>query len=654
MEDSTGGATKIKMPGTANINYNYFKRYISDEWYFKKNVTPDHGVKTKIINDVLNTGLERHYAPLLASTVNGADYYGMGYPKTDLGPINPPPGVTDFDVTVPAGIDMDYVRQVFLTPTDTSNISGMGISLPVGIWQTPMESYRIDKAARKIKFHYPIEWAKGVFQQGPVSGKWRRKLSRGELGGTNISVTPMVPNKKIPLSMPQTQPLGEGGHSWPTQQSVPVLSGSDQVFVNGEQWTRVSDLSTTVLSDAGYTTPASRAAAKVYEIDNSTGEVTFGDNTLGLIPPDSSATLTAKISAVWIHEESSFNIKLGETVEVIKLDLSEITAENCPRDPSDPDNPNKYGIIFSEMPMVVYGIPKVPVTIVCMEDLYVGPINSPYLKNTYPSDGTNIYKAGDVSDVSTNYPQDSKYVCPVGLMSAKVTYLDMTYAPITTAGKKVWANSFCESGTRKTITLNKVALFHSVVRDYIRGSEFYGPWSPFYGNQMGMLSCNGLQSRGNGHREWNDAYLINDAFWKDYSDSYSPGANEIKLIGSVYNDVNYDLINWVNKDATGTSGRGGKKKVVTHWICSDSYGYDDELGARIYASSFRSWDRTNPTKSGPPPNMPKEIKVISVDFADDRAVGAFLTELENLINANQSYNDEYGKALSELQSSLYH
>ena len=659
VQDKSSGVTKINMPGTTNINYNYFKRYITDEWHFKKDAPVYHGKKIKITNDVLDSNLSFQNPPFpVTATTNIFDgKNGYGFPGTSLGLIYFTGG-SGFEVKVPPDIDMDYVRHVFLVSSDTNQISA-GCSFPVGNWQNPMTSYTVDRVNRKIKFKYPVEWAKGVFESDPVAGKWRRKFARGdyETATASATVTVMPGGYSITIGI-HGEGYGGGdgsGHAWPYQVSLPVRPASDEVYMGNILWTRLTSFSDADMSTAGFTNAAMRAAAPVYTINNTTGTITFGDNVHGATPP-----LTTRISVVWEHEESPyFEVRLPESVEVVKMDLSEITADNCPRDPKDPSNPDKYGIIFSEMPMMVYGVPKVPVTIVCMEDLYVGPINSQYLKNTTPDPVTSVYDSSNLSDVSTMYPPDSIYACPVGLMSAKVMYLDLTYAPVTTAGKKVWANAYCEPWTRKTITLNKVALFHSVIRDYLRGSEFIYQYTPNYANQMGLLTCNGLMSPGDGWREWRNggtglqSRVYGDTFWSKYRDSYSPNVNAIQMTGSVYNDVNYDIVNWVNKDSDG-SGKGGKKRIRSHWVSGNSFGYDDQSGARRYASSFRSWNRSNPAKSGPPPNMPKEIKRITVDFADDRAVGAFLTELENLMKANQSYSDDYGKALSELQSSLYH
>lgn len=56
----------------------------------------------------------------------------------------------------------------------------------------------------------------------------------------------------------------------------PVVSGSEELLVNGEEWVRVDSL-------IGW------AQKKVFLLDYETGEVTFGDNVNGAIPPSSAS-----------------------------------------------------------------------------------------------------------------------------------------------------------------------------------------------------------------------------------------------------------------------------------------------------------------------------------------------------------------------------
>jgi alpha-L-arabinofuranosidase len=67
---------------------------------------------------------------------------------------------------------------------------------------------------------------------------------------------------------------------------APVNSGTDTVSVNGTAWTRVSSLS-------------ARGAENVYTIDNTTGQITFGDGVHGNIPPNGQAIT---VSYTTVHD----------------------------------------------------------------------------------------------------------------------------------------------------------------------------------------------------------------------------------------------------------------------------------------------------------------------------------------------------------------
>lgn len=99
-------------------------------------------------------------------------------------------------------------------------------------------------------------------------------------------------------------------------------------------------------------------------------------------------------------------------IKCLKIDLNRINEDTVPKDPSyplgfadynnngqrDAGEPSKYGIIYSKVPLVVGGTPKVPVTIVCEEDVYLQGIN----------------------DI---YPDDSNEANPVGILSKKVVWV---------------------------------------------------------------------------------------------------------------------------------------------------------------------------------------------------------------------------------------
>ena len=99
-------------------------------------------------------------------------------------------------------------------------------------------------------------------------------------------------------------------------------------------------------------------------------------------------------------------------IEAIQIDLNSITKYTCPKSQlyplgfadynkngvQDANEPGKYGVIYSKVPLVIKGTPKVPVTIVSEEDIYLQNINS-------------------------EYPEDSPEVFPVGIVSRKVVWV---------------------------------------------------------------------------------------------------------------------------------------------------------------------------------------------------------------------------------------
>ena len=82
-------------------------------------------------------------------------------------------------------------------------------------------------------------------------------------------------------------------------------------------------------------------------------------------------------------------------VKAVEIDLSNINSNNYPG----------KGVIFSDVPLIVKGIPKKEITVVCLQDVYLGPINATY----YRSDGSLV--DSDLAD------GDSR-AYPVGIISA--------------------------------------------------------------------------------------------------------------------------------------------------------------------------------------------------------------------------------------------
>ena len=93
------------------------------------------------------------------------------------------------------------------------------------------------------------------------------------------------------------------------------------------------------------------------------------------------------------------NVGIAKDVHAIALDLTTIPEANYPEE----------GVIFSEVPLIVYGVPKKKITIVCMDDVYIGPINASYYK-----------RDGKVERYT--FTDDDEQLKPVGIISAKAVW----------------------------------------------------------------------------------------------------------------------------------------------------------------------------------------------------------------------------------------
>ena len=90
------------------------------------------------------------------------------------------------------------------------------------------------------------------------------------------------------------------------------------------------------------------------------------------------------------------NVCIDQYVKAVELNLANIREDNYP----------EYGIIYSDVPLVVYGIPKKKITIVCKEDIYFGSINGSY----YDEKGNYITSDLAMNDINAK---------PVGLISER-------------------------------------------------------------------------------------------------------------------------------------------------------------------------------------------------------------------------------------------
>lgn len=155
--------------------------------------------------------------------------------------------------------------------------------------------------------------------------------------------------------------------------------------------------------------------------------------------------------------EKDCKILIDSLVEAVKINLDAIDKNNCPKDWRFPSGfqdynkngiqeqvePGKYGIIYSKVPLVISGSPKVPVTIICEDDVYVQSINKKYA----------------IDDLSAQ---------PVGIISKKVIWIDHSAM-----------NNNNADTEDKEVMLNKVALFTNATRLF-----HYGGTAPSYGNPI--------------------------------------------------------------------------------------------------------------------------------------------------------------------------
>lgn len=133
--------------------------------------------------------------------------------------------------------------------------------------------------------------------------------------------------------------------------------------------------------------------------------------------------------------KSGSYVCIDKIIKAAILELDNIDANNCPRDPSEPENKDKYGIIFSEVPLVIKGSSQVPVTIVCMDDIYVQSINS-------------------------EYEDDASEAKPVGIISAKGIWADYTGKRVDRDTGMLDTDEFLnQDKERCPVILNKVALY---------------------------------------------------------------------------------------------------------------------------------------------------------------------------------------------------
>lgn len=214
--------------------------------------------------------------------------------------------------------------------------------------------------------------------------------------------------------------------------------------------------------------------------------------------------------------DSTSYLYTDQWIDALKLDLSKITKYNFPKQQQYPlgfddynkngkqdiNEPSKYGIIYSKVPLVIGGIPEVPVTIYSEEDVYLQSINK-------------------------EYPDDYENVQPVGIVTKKVAF---TYhAPYT---------------SESDLILNKVAIFTRGERIF----EFGGtPGIPNRTKLIGSLVKNKINEKG--EEDYYRSSLIaprtRDVYWVKYLTKLEMNTVKTVYIFGEQEYWNKDLVNQI-------------------------------------------------------------------------------------------------------------
>jgi len=330
-------------------------------------------------------------------------------------------------------------------------------------------------------------------------------------------------------------------------------------------------------------------------------------------------------STIWCRYSHGFKLpiraSMNERIKVVSLDLNKITKENHPKDPQDPANPNKYGVIFSELPLVVKGVPEVPVTIVGMEDIYLGPVNANYLReNLDPK-----------MPVAVNLLDDPDNLQPVGIICKKILWMDYTYAPVTNQSMASYlvSNTFQPQQIiiGKTLKLNKVAIYAPAFRPtYYNLSMAQGanvwPFVYAWERDLWFVKVKGAPMIG-----ITNTYDSGRGFYNEYMD--------LDFCGSIYTCEDKELEKWSSEGAI----IGEKPGNESPRIMSK---YSGGLRA-VYANSLRY---------NPPPHMPIEFNITSFygNFSIKRTE-EFFDSLSDLISKNEKWSIEYENKIEKLLTS---
>ncbi|OGF48951.1 MAG: hypothetical protein A2044_08270 [Candidatus Firestonebacteria bacterium GWA2_43_8] len=506
MEDKGLGAKKILVPQPKDVGYDTYKKLITPEWtidwdnlaegktaYITNECLNGAVPKTNVVNDGNNDSISN-----FDETNNPYPYS----PYEKLGPVFP--GSGNWQMSFPSDRDPDYLKYIIfrmdssapgMTNDDTSPTPAYlapyhYYTYPVGFGQngensdTPglMTSYKIDRANHKFVFSYPLVWDLFQFNQAPGQGGAPGGFWRGTrlpysfpIGYTNNQY-----GQSIDLRSPRTiatvnfKKLAIRYRNWMVHDTVNYskkIAIRDNATGVNTIFTEAPDIYAASDTDKVFRYNAANHTID-FAIQQPASSGCICGNTAahqhGMLPPYNPAYVPAgqghMMYFTWT-DDFPMNISafIHPKVKVVKLLLDRINENNCPRDPKDPNNKNKYGVIYSKVPLVVYGIPKVPVTIICEEDVYVGPVNSDYLKEQK----VDIENAVGETDayVQAHLIDDDPKAFPVGIIGKKAVWMDFTYVPPTPhpAVGDFTVNTFTRSH-KKQMRLNKVMVYSSMYR----------------------------------------------------------------------------------------------------------------------------------------------------------------------------------------------
>ena len=335
-----------------------------------------------------------------------------------------------------------------------------------------------------------------------------------------------------------------------------------------------------------------------------------------------------RVEALWSHDfPTNLSVWLHDTQKVIKYDLSNVNEDNCPRpqvigDLNDPIEKQKYGIIYCQVPVALYGVPKVPVTIFCEDDVYLGAINQSYLDNDQFWDTRKLHV------FPTKYEDDAYQ--PVAVISKGVVYTDYTLAPQYETPNydqtKISCNYYV--GTDPKYDYNPDVFGHVNKRYYPKKlAVYHSLWSTDYFGDDDIQLGGSLGCFGRGYSN-----LITDP-----TAMYQPSP---RYYGSHYRSLDSNLYS-THKYLNRMAPQAASTKFNARLENSGTY-------AKVYNNSFRT---------NPPPHAPNMVSIVSHNIMYDHAsTQAFIENLQAALNTQDGtpdYSDQkFVATLHDLLSSL--